>query len=249
MIVAGFDLESTGLDVNGDAITELGVVVYCTASNSVLALYSSFINPPVDKLPLTEEIKELTGIQDEYLTKHGRTLAQALEYVERVLIQPYDVEYIVAHNGMGFDIPMLKANMKRDGIESSSLVSLPLIDTRHDLPFKREPKSRSLNHLAADFDFINPFKHRAVFDVLTMLRVMSEFDFEEVAKQSKIPWIVVRALVDYDDRQKAKDMRYSWEALGEEKFPKMWVKKIRENMLETEQKLSAEKEFKSVRIK
>lgn len=246
--VLGIDFETTGLDTKADHIIELGAVVWDTDGAHPLDLFSCFITPPDCKLPLSEDIREFTGIKDEWLIKHGRTLAQAMDYLQKVLIEPYEIDYIVAHNGENFDRPLALAELERHGIEAHGLKDLHWIDTRTDLPFAKEPRSRSLNHLAADFEFINPFKHRAVFDVLTMLRVMSHFDFEVVAAQSRIPWVTVRALVDYNDRQKAKDLRYSWEQVGDIKMPRSWIKRVRENQLEAEQKLADEKGFKAVRV-
>ena len=95
-----------------------------------------------------------------------------------------------------------------------------------------------LKYMAADFGFINPFPHRAQYDVLTMLKVLSHFDIYKVLELSKVPMIVISARVDYDDKQKAKDRKYSWEKVGDKTYPKRWVKMIRENEFEKEQKES-----------
>jgi hypothetical protein len=109
--------------------------------------------------------------------------------------------------------------------------------------------SMRLMHLAASHGFLNPFSHRALFDVMTMLKIMSEYSFEEVLLQSKVPFVIARALVDYDNRQLAKDARFNWEKIGEETFPKQWVKQVRENKLAAEQAAAEAKGFKVVRIR
>ena len=113
-----------------------------------------------------------------------------------------------------------------------ALLGLPWIDTRVDLPHKFEPESHKLKHLATDYGFINPFPHRALTDCLTMLKICSNFTFEEILEYRSIPWVVIRADVSYNDRQLAKDARFSWEKLGEKNYPKCWVKKIKINKLE-----------------
>jgi hypothetical protein len=84
-----------------------------------------------------------------------------------------------------------------------------------------------------------------VFDVLTMCRVLSNYDFNQVVEYSKIPFITVRAMVEYADRQLAKDQRYTWEKLGDRTFQKSWVKRIKENKFEDEKKIC---KFPVVRI-
>lgn len=73
------------------------------------------------------------------------------------------------------------------------------------------------------------------------------YDFTKVVEMSKIPWITVRALVDYENRELAKAQRFSWEKIGDKTYPKMWVKKIKQNTLEREVE-KTEGKFKIVQI-
>lgn len=248
MVVLGIDVETTGLDTGKDRVIEIGAVVYDTKHNVPLDMYSALVLPEFEGFQLPPEITDLTGIQEEWLIQYGRTFPQVADYLEKMLLRRYDVDYVVAHNGENFDKPIIFAELERAGLTEHPLRTLPWIDTRTDLPHKREPESRRLKHLALDHGFINPFEHRAVFDVMTMLRVAGQFDWEEVVKLSTIPWITVRALVSYDDREKAKKMRYSWEKLGTRNYPKLWVKKIRANQLENEQALAKKEGFDVVKI-
>lgn len=247
MKILGVDVETTGLDVKEDRIIEIGAVVWCTEDNVPLEMYSSFVKPPEDKLPLSEEVKRVTGIKDEWVGAYGRSLSAALNAVH-ALAKDFGVEYVLAHNGENYDRPLILNELSRAGISDSALRELPWIDTRTDLPFAGEPDSRRLVHLATDHGFLNPFKHRAIFDVLTMLKVTSHYPFAEVIALSQIPWVTVRALVDYDNREKAKACRFMWEQVGDKKYPKMWVKRVREHQLELEVTNAATKGFKAVRI-
>lgn len=148
----------------------------------------------------------------------------------------HGVSYIVAHNGARFDKPLLLAEIDRAKLSVPNFREVPWLDTRSDLPYAVEPDSKKLKHLALDCGFINPFSHRALFDVLTMLRIMSTFDFNKIIEYAKIPWIVVRANVGYENRQVAKENRYSWEKLDDKVYPKMWCKKIKATHLEEERK-------------
>ncbi len=247
MIVAGIDVETTGLNTSEDRIIEIGAVVWDTEAKVPLDMISSFVQPPLEKLPLLPEIVKLTGIREEWLRKWGIPVSHALMSISNMM-ESYGAKYVLAHNGENFDRPIVMAEIERSNIEDSLLKDLPWLDTRSDLPFEEEPGSRRLNHLALDQGFINPFQHRAVFDVLTMLKVASKYDFEEIVAHSRIPWCTMRALVDYDNRDKAKELRYSWEQIGDKKYPKCWVKRVRENLVESEALAAAAKGFKAVKI-
>lgn len=243
-IVLGLDLETTGLLTATDRIIELGTVLWDTDTNKSLLLKNDLMWNS-DYPTITEEINRVTGITQADLEAYGnpsaQTLSQLLELGRR-----YKPERIVAHNGENFDKPLLIAELNRHGFTETFVHSTPWVDTKTDLPFETPPRSNHLGHLAYDMGFINPFPHRALSDVLTMLKVMSQFKFEDILAHAAIPWVTVRAVVPFDDKQKAKDRRYSWEKIGEKSFPKMWVKRIKVNKLEEE--VEALKPYQVVRV-
>jgi DNA polymerase-3 subunit epsilon len=233
----GLDLESTGLDTATDHITEIGYVLWDTDTKTPLKIHSDFLYAKAYEEKFTPEtcamMKRLCGITPEILREFGSPTDSAFKRLATFceLTKP---DYIVAHNGENFDKPMLFAALSRNGLAVPEFRAIPWIDTKTDIPFDAEPDSRRLKHLALDQGFINPFEHRAVFDVLTMLKVLSAYDLNAVIAYQKIPFVTMRALVSYDDRQLAKDQRFSWEKIGEKTYPKMWVKKIKENQIELE---------------
>lgn len=235
MRVLGIDLETTGLDTGNDRITELGVVVWDVEGKKPLEMANFLIHPSDLGDRLTPEAVEMMGrvcgLTPAILEEFGVGLHTALGTLHDWATQ-YKIGYAVAHNAENFDRPLLEMELKR---QNFTPLNTPWIDTRTDLPFEVEPSSRKLNHLAADHGFINPFAHRAVFDVLTMLRVMSHYDFARILEYRAIPFVTVRALVDYADREKAKARRYAWQNLGDKTYPKCWVKRIKQNKLEEEQ--------------
>jgi DNA polymerase III subunit epsilon len=185
--------------------------------------------------PLSEEVIRVTGITDDMLKEFGTSPKANLLWLED-FCRKHKIDYLCGHNSENFDKPLLLAELARHGVDAPTLKALPWIDTRTDIPFPTEPDSRRLKHLAGDHGFVNPFSHRAVFDVLTMLKVLSHYDINAVLEYQKIPFVTVRAMVSYDDRQLAKDQRFSWEKLGEKTYPKCWVKRIKANKLEEEKK-------------
>lgn len=253
MIIVGMDLETTGLDLANDKIIELGAVAWDVGRGVPVKFFNELVYD--DDYPKPEEIvidssgntiADLTGITWDDLEKYG----QLPSYVFRCFadfVADVDAEYIVAHNGENFDKPMFFANCGAIGYDPL-LSHIPWLDTQKDIPPQgmHEPRYRSLLGWSAELGFVNPFPHRAITDVLTMLTIMSHYNFNEMVEYSKIPWITVRAMVSFDNRQQAKDRRYYWENIGDKRFEKCWVKLIKECDFDKEQ---SEAPFEVVQIK
>jgi len=224
MLLTAIDLESTGLDFEKDEIIEVGAVLWDTETNSPVKLISEIVSTNV---PVSDEITKITGITQTQVNLFGndpvKVFAQLIKYIGMS-------EYVVAHNGNAFDHPMLKANVEKRG---GLLPEATWIDTMTDIPYGPEVKSRALNYVASDHGFVNPFKHRAVFDVLTMLKVLSCYDIDEVIAFMRSPAITVTALTKkpWTDEGKsnniAKSLGFRWN--GEEK---QWQQKVKEVALE-----------------
>lgn len=230
MYVLGLDFESTGLDTQEARIIEIGAVIWDTDIHTPILMKSMIVNPGV---PIPPVIEKLTGLTNDIVTKFGMPLDQAIAELNYMCIKA-GPRFAVAHNAFGFDRPLLNAELARHNLKAPNLEPLPWIDTRQDLPFEVEPESRKLKHLALDAGFINYFPHRAVFDVLTTLKVMSEFTMESIEAYQKIPIVTLRIMASYEQRQIAKDLRYSWERAGEKTYTKCWVKLVRENLIPME---------------
>jgi DNA polymerase-3 subunit epsilon len=133
---------------------------------------------------------------------------------------------VVAHNGTGFDKPMLQAHIDRCGVIPPEI---PWIDTAMDVPYPPQITTRKLVHLAAEHGFLNPFAHRAQFDVLTMLTILQRYDIATVLDTARQPNITVIAQVSFDEREKAKSRGYRWD-----KVTTSWRKTIKLNQLDAE---------------
>lgn len=246
MRLLGLDFETTGLDTSKDRITEMGLALWDVPTKRPLVTVGAFLHDSTYP-PQSEEIIRLTGITDAMLTEFGSDPATNLRWLDSFCAK-HKVEYIVAHNAENFDKPLLMSELARHSVETRCLRTLPWIDTRTDIPFPKEPDSRRLNHLALDCGFINPFAHRAVFDVLTMLRILSNYELDKVLEYQSIPFVTCRAVVSFNDKEKAKAMRFSWEKIGEKTYPKFWVKRIKLNMLDDEIVKCTQAGFPCIRI-
>lgn len=239
MRLLGLDFETTGFDTGTDRAIELGVCLWDTERRTPIEMHGRYlfdeeIRTLMQKPEVADMCKRVSGIELPILEEFGRFADGVFQWLLSY-IQTTRVEFIVAHNGENYDKPLLLAELARHRVAMPP--GFPeWIDTRFDIPFATEPDSRKLKHLALDCGFINPFPHRAVTDVLTMLRVLDHYDIHQVLEYRKIPFITVRAVVDYAEKDKAKAQRYSWERLGNEVFPRRWVKRIKANLLEDERK-------------
>jgi DNA polymerase-3 subunit epsilon len=238
MRLLGLDFETTGFNTGTDRAIEMGVCLWDTERRAPIEFGGVYIvddgiRELMRKPEVSDMCKRVSGIRLEDLEEFGMPPVKALKTLLDYT-RDHHVDYIVAHNGENYDKPLLLAELHRHGLSAEGLPEW--IDTRFDIPFPTEPDSRKLKHLALDCGFINPFAHRAATDVLTMMRVLDHYPLDQVLEYRKIPFITVRAVVEYAEREKAKAQRYSWERLGEKVYLKRWVKRIKANLLEDERK-------------
>jgi DNA polymerase III subunit epsilon len=229
MTVCGMDFETTGLDSKKDRIVEVGAVIWSTTKGFPITLYSFFCY--ADDFPLIHpQAAEAHGLEASFLKEYGIPFAEGISRIED------DFTAIVAHNGTNFDKLFYKNECERAGIKPWEQ---PWIDTSMDLPYPERITTRKLIHLAAEYGFLNPFAHRAVFDVLTMLQIFQKFDAEAALEYSQQPLVTLQALVSYDDRELAKSTGYRWKAED-----KQWIKTVRFPDVEKEKVKAKEANFK-----
>jgi DNA polymerase III epsilon subunit-like protein len=215
-MLLGLDFETTGLDTKTIDIIEIGAVLFEEERKVPVKIMNWLIKGPT----VPAEITALTGIHQADLDYAG----VPFEMARNGLLEMMGVaDFVVAHNGTNFDRPIAERLI-------APLNDMPKwIDTSVDVPYPAQITTRKLTHLAAEHDFLNPFAHRAVFDVLTMLRVLSKYDIEEVKRISQIPNVTLFAMVSYQDRELAKSAGYRWE--GE---TKSWKKTVKLDQVEAE---------------
>jgi len=236
--VLGLDFEANGLCTKTSRITEIGACLWDVETKRPLTTIGVFLHDDSYE-PLSEEIIRLTGITDEILKEFGTSPADNLKWLDGYCYK-HNVEYIVGHNGEGYDKPLLLAELERNKVEAKFLKSLQWVDTKTDIPFASPPDSTKLKYLAGDHGFLNPFAHRAVFDVLTMLRVMSNYEFSAILEYKARPSVVVRAVVPHPKhdngvgKDKAKACGFRWQQIDYKTYPLQWVKRIKEDQLEAE---------------
>ncbi len=248
--VLGLDFETTFIDpvdTSRARITEIGAVLWEPRAKTPDLMMSRLVwdeNDPgyvYDPRMLT-----VCGIAEEPLKKFSVLPGIAFQNLARMIDQ---ADAIVAHNGLGFDKPVMAAEFARKGL---AMPGQPWIDSMTDFPYPSHIETRKLTHLCGEHGFLNPFPHRALFDVLAMLRIMSHYDFEKVAERAAMPTIVVRAVVPKPfgpnsdggagtNKAKGRGFRFN----GENKW---WVKHIKQNELEDERKGMAPYKIEQVEL-
>lgn len=218
MIIAGIDFETSGLLPQTDRVIEVGAVLWDTNEDSQLWMISDFVIDSTTPDPLDPEITRITGITNEMLRKYGKHPIPVFSALNDMI---YQSEAVVAHFGTDFDKKFYEAEMQRHELK---VCERTWIDTAIDLPFPEHIKTRNLMHLAAEHGFLNPFPHRAVYDVLTMLKIFECYDAKAALEYARQPIVIAQALVSFDDREKAKARSYQW---NQSWAPGMWAKRMR----------------------
>ena len=149
-----FDIETTGLKVDREAITEIGAVVL--KNGEIAERFQTFVNP---NRRLTPEIIGLTGITDDML-KDAPQLKQALtDFLKFVNGRP-----LAAHNAE-FDIGFIRAGCKKVGLDFHPTYMDSLILAQNLLPDLGKYK---LDIVAEHLDLPAFNHHRASDDAATV---------------------------------------------------------------------------------
>lgn len=225
MIVCGLDFETTGLDAKRDRVIEIGAALWDTSTAVPLKLLSCLCADQHTPNPFPPEIVEITGLTYEMVMNYG-VLSQ-VAFAELTSLAGR-AEAVIAHFGASFDKDFYLSECARTGVTP---IDLTWIDTAIDLKFPQRMFTRNLTHLAAEHGFLNPFTHRAVFDVLTMLRIFQNYDPVAALEYARQPIQTLEALVSYDDRQLAKDRNYRWlpRPGAPPEAKKAWLKDMRQS--------------------
>jgi DNA polymerase-3 subunit epsilon len=170
-ILLGLDFETTGLDPKTDKIIEAGMCLWDT-ERGPLEMKSYIIRQDVT---LSSDIIRITGITQEML-EFGHPEGQLILDLQKYTC----ADYLVAHNAP-FDAAFLPPLFER---HAQRLPEIKWIDTLQDIPAH---VGKRLTHAAAEEGMLNPFPHRALPDVLTMLTLLSKFDFAAIERNATTP--------------------------------------------------------------
>lgn len=241
--VLGLDLEGinenlieNGVNLKVDRVTEIGAVLWDVQRQQPVKILSELIDE-ADHLPIDPDTEELTGIDDTMLLQWGAKGEQIKAILQQLIDLCEKAEAIVAHNGGNYDRPMIEAMAARYGL---IFPQKTWIDTGRDIEYPRKISMRSMAMLEHAHGFINPFPHRAVTDVLSMLKIFSCYDYERTLALAKSPvvtivatlkapnWKDVEAVAEFNRiKNKVAKARFRWNPSD-----KTWTKDIHKILLE-----------------
>ena len=224
MLILAIDTETTGLNFTLDRIIELGLAMWDVEARQAVRLLGHFIKPEVEfTQEQWAETEAVHGISIASVNRYGMPEDMAFK---QLCTWWATADYLVGHNAIAFDKPMIDAWAARHG---TGMAKKPWIDTRVDLP---RPLSGRLIHLAAEHNFLNPYPHRALFDALTCLKILDLYDIPTVIERSKLPNVLVEAVVSFNDKDLAKNRGYQW---NDWKGKKRWVRNLKDPEVAKEQ--------------
>ena len=163
-----FDIETTGLKVTREAITEIGAVVL--KNGKITETFQTFVNPG---RRLTPEIIGLTGITDAMLAD-----APSLKEALTAFLQFVNGRVLAAHNAE-FDISFIRAGCRRVGLEFEPTYIDSLILAQNLLP---ELHKYKLDIVAEHLD-LPAFNHHRASDDAGMVGYMLVPFFEKLRRE------------------------------------------------------------------
>ena len=163
-----FDIETTGLKVEREAITEIGAVVL--RNGEVAEQFQTFVNP---NRRLTPEIVGLTGITDAMLADAPQLKEALTSFLEFVGDRP-----LAAHNAE-FDISFIRAGCRKVGLPFDPTYVDSLILAQNLLP---ELHKYKLDIVAEHLD-LPAFNHHRASDDAAMVAYMLIPFFEKMERE------------------------------------------------------------------
>ena len=163
-----FDIETTGLKVTREAITEIGAVVL--KNGKITETFQTFVNPG---RRLTPEIIGLTGITDVMLAD-----APSLKEALTAFLQFVNGRVLAAHNAE-FDISFIRAGCRKVGLEFEPTYIDSLILAQNLLP---ELHKYKLDIVAEHLD-LPAFNHHRASDDAGMVGYMLVPFFEKMRRE------------------------------------------------------------------
>ena len=213
MYLLGIDLETTGIDPSSSNIIEIGYMVWDTNLSCPVTFGTYLIK---NNRPLPEEIKKLTGINDDYLIRFGIDLDQALVSLADLA---KDCDFFIDHNAIEFDRKYLIKACKKYSV---TFPKKYWIDTMIDLPYPYSIRTRKLDYLATEHKIPIIISHRAVFDLLITMQILEKYDIKEIIEKAKTGFIKLIAKISYEERAKASMKGFKWDSQN-----KVWFKILR----------------------
>lgn len=192
------DLETTGLDPEADHIIEIGLLEFSVTGDEPATLVRSYAALEDPGIELPPEVTRITGLASQHVKGQRIDWKLVREIIGRSSI-------VIAHNA-DFDRSFLEQSGHLEGLAPHWGCSMRHIDWQ-----KHNFHTRSLNYLAADHGFVNPFAHRALFDCATTFRLVTPY-LNELIQRSYEREIMIRATGSpFETKDLLRTRGYRWD--------------------------------------
>lgn len=162
MLIAGLDLETTGLLAPDHRIIELYIGVWDLGTKSLIREFETRLNP---ERSIAADAQRVHGISSVMLTG-----CPTWEFVAPDLLEQLkDIDLVVAHNGDGFDKPFIEQELKRIGLTAPDVRwADTMLQGRWSTPNGKVPNLGELC-FACDVPYDPSKAHAASYDVHRMM--------------------------------------------------------------------------------
>lgn len=161
MLIAGVDIETTGLDPNKARIIEIAIALF-DGEGKKIGCYEQRFNPRMAIDPKAQAVHGITleSLQDcPLFSEHAERIAKLLS----------KIDVLVGHNGIGFDFPFIKAELKRAGFIMPDVIEFDtMLDGRWACEDGKQPRLSELA-FACGFSYDTQHAHSALYDTELMM--------------------------------------------------------------------------------
>jgi DNA polymerase-3 subunit epsilon len=198
------DTETSGLGPS-DRVVEIGAVLWSVSHATTIASYSTLVDGP------SNGAHHINGIPPASLVE-GADEAAVWERLSGWLAR---ADAICAHN----------ADFDRRFAPKGWDCGKPWIDTM-DVEWPQHCTSKALVNIVLQHGLGVSHAHRALTDCELIARLLERVaelghDVEDMLRLAARPKVLVRAIVSYEDREKASACGFRWD-----KESKMWTRKV-----------------------
>lgn len=197
------DTETDGVDPSVNRVIEIGAILFSVKNACVISAWSELIRPDdVELNPPTNAAESANRIAPQAL-EGGVTYAEAIASLQLLSGR---ADAAVAHNAV-FD----------HGFLGTVLDPLPWICSMDDIEWPRPGGSQALIAIALAHDVGVVQAHRALADCYILARLLERVHelrpgcLPAMLARAMRPKVLYQAMVSFEDKEKAKAVRFRWE--------------------------------------
>lgn len=200
------DLETNDIDISKAEIIEVGFILSTKSLNIIKS--GSFLIKCENEVP--EKIQKILELNKTFLEEHGYEKSKGLETLSKLIAS---AKYIVTHNGLKFDCPIIERILGNDIFNDKIQ-----IDTLRHLPksFYEKCESKKLKYICIEKAILFPEVHRAIHDINMVFCLVKQFknELEDIIKEAEKPVYKFMVIpITQDDKDLLKTSGGYWNSI------------------------------------